>query len=338
MKRSNFLIIQLRQIGDVVLTTPIPSILKKAMPDCRISFLTEPPSDQLLAQNPFIDELLLNNRKAPWYETLKLGNALRRKKFDVVIDFMGNPRSAILSFLSGAAMRISYPAKGRGILYTHNVFPTKEYAVEIKKRLLGPLGVQSDLNKPQIFLSDEELAQGVALRQKLLNNERKRLITVDPSHRRSTRRYPAEHYGALCGKMADNLDALPVVLWGPGEEALAERTVEASGGAAVKAPPTRLREMAALIAAADLHAGNCSAPRHIAVAVDTPTFIILGSTSSGWTHPSPEHEDIALGLDCQPCNANSCEKEMACLTGLSPEKVFNELKTFVMEKLKWKNV
>lgn len=340
MKRSNILIIQLRQIGDVVLTTPILRIIKKAHPDCHITFLTEKPCDQLLSRNPFVDDILINNRKAPWYETVKLGRKLRKKKYDAVLDFMGNPRSAILSFLSGAPKRISYPAKVRGMLYTHNVFPSKEYAVEIKKRLLAPLDIKSGWNTPQLFLSKEEREAGSALRRDLLQDGKcnhTRLITVDPSHRRATRRYPADHYGALCREMAIKLNALPVILWGPGEEDLAEQVVEASIGAAVKAPPTKLREMAALIASADLHVGNCSAPRHMAVAVDTPTFTILGSTSSGWTYPAPEHANISLGLDCQPCNANACDRNMVCLTDLSPEKVFMELRTFAAEKLKWKD-
>lgn len=330
---GNFLVIQLRQIGDVVLTTPIPHILKEERPGCRITFLTEKPSQQLLEGNPFLDAILLNDRKAKWHETLRLGLRLRRLRFDAVLDFMANPRSALLTRLSGAPTRISYPAKGRGIAYTHRVPPGTGYAVEIKKRLLSPVGIESGRDRPEIFLSPEEAASGRQLRGQLAGA--RRLITVDPSHRRATRRWPSDHYGALCRRLRDGWGAVPVVLWGPGEEDDADRVVASSEGAAVKAPATRLREMAALLAAADLHVGNCSAPRHLAVAVGTPTFTILGSTSEGWTYPGSDHTQTSAGLECQPCNRNDCPRELVCLTELLPETVFHRLDGWLPGALGW---
>lgn len=335
MSAENFLVIQLRQIGDVVLTTPIPHILKEARPGCRVSFLTERPSDQLLAGNPHIDEILLNDRKGTWLDTLRLASRLRQRRFDVVLDFLANPRTALLAWLSRAPMRVAFPVPGRGLLYTHRVPPEKRYAVEIKKLLLGPLGITSPLDRPEIYLTEEERAEGARVRAELLAGAALRLVTVDPSHRRETRRWPSAHYGRLCRRLRDELHAAPVVLWGPGEEALADAVVAASGGAAILAPPTRLRELAALVGAADLHLGNCSAPRHIAVAVGTPTFTVLGSTSEGWTHPAAEHTQTALGLDCQPCNRNTCDRERACLTGLEPDAVFERLAPWVRQTLGW---
>lgn len=332
---ESFLVIQLRQIGDVVLTTPIPHILKEARLGCRVSLLTERPSDQLLQGNPHIDEVLLSDRKGSWLDTLHLALALRRRRFDAVVDCMGNPRSALLAFLSGAPVRISSPQRVRGVLYTHQVPLEGAYAVDYKKCLLRPLGIESSWDRPEIFLTREESAAGRAERDRLLEPGVARLVTVDPSHRRATRRWPAGHYGALCRRLRREAGALPVVLWGPGEEDLAREVVGCSEGAAVVAPPTRLREMAALLAAADLHLGNCSAPRHMAVAVGTPTFTVLGSTSGGWTHPAPEHTHLALGFECQPCNRNKCDRDRACLVDLAPSRVFEELCAWTASCLGW---
>ncbi|MHB8765505.1 MAG: glycosyltransferase family 9 protein [Deferrisomatales bacterium] len=332
---TRFLVIQLRQIGDVVLTTPISRILKEARPGCRVSFLTERPSDQFLVGNPHVDEVLLNERKGSWRDTLRLARSLRRRRFDVVLDFMGNPRSALLALLSGARTRISYPVRGRGVFYTHRVKPVGDYAVHYKTSLLAPLGIASDHDRPELYLTEEERARGRAVGATLRGDGGGPLVTVDPSHRRDTRRWPAARFGALCRGLAERVGARGVVLWGPGEEAVAREVAEASGGAAVVAPRTTLREMAALIAAADLHLGTCSAPRHIAVAVGTPTFVVLGSTSSGWTHPAPIHADHALGLECQPCNRNECDRELACLAELPPERVLAALLAWAGEALGW---
>lgn len=205
--------------------------------------------------------------------------------------------------------------------------------MDTKKVLLEPLGIKDEWNRPEIFLTEEEDSGGEKMCSGLAGG--KKLVTVDPSHRRRTRRWPAAHFGALCALMAEKLEATPVVLWGPGEEALADEVVEASGGLAKKAPPTNLREMSALIKAAAFHLGNCSAPRHIAVSVGTPTFTILGSTSAGWTHPSPEHADVARGIDCQPCNSNVCDREHECLDGFPPGEVFKSLGAWLEKLFGW---
>ena len=88
-----------------------------------------------------------------------------------------------------------------------------------------------------------------------------------------------------------------------------------------------LRQAAAVIEQADLHLGNCSGPRHMAVAVGTPTLITLGATSWAWTYPGPGHTALSLGLDCQPCNENTCRlgDPPPCLLGLQPRTVLDSL-------------
>ena len=85
---QRFLIIQLRQVGDVVLTTPLAAILKEQVPDAHVSFLTEAPSDQLLHHNPHIDQALLNNRRGGWRGTFKVIRQLRAQRFHVLLDGM----------------------------------------------------------------------------------------------------------------------------------------------------------------------------------------------------------------------------------------------------------
>ncbi len=335
MSAPRYLVVQLRQIGDVVLTTPIPRILKEERPGCHVSFLTESPSHRLLEGNPFIDEVIVSQRGAPWWQVLRFGRDLQRRCFDAVLDFMGNPRSALLSFLSGARVRVSYRARLRGLLYSHRVPREGRYAVEYKRGLLGPLGIRSERDRPEIFLSNAELVRGRELADRLRDGADGPLVTVDPTHRRIARRWPLQNYAELSRRMGER-GWLPIVLWGPGEEAEAREVVDRSEGKARLAPSTDLRQLAALLASVDLHLGNCSAPRHIAVAVGTPTFTILGSTSPGWTHPSAEHSHIALGLECQPCKGGPCVRDYACLTDLDSETVFGELLEWTRQTLDWR--
>jgi heptosyltransferase-2/heptosyltransferase-3 len=116
--------------------------------------------------------------------------------------------------------------------------------------------------------------------------------------------------------------------WGPGEKEhiLSIRAACAQPELAV-APGSllSLRQMAACMEQAVLHLGNCSAPRHMAVALDVPSLTILGSTSTDWTFPSPEHTQIRardfMDMPCQHCNLNSCPRSLRCLTSLTPDLI-----------------
>ena len=102
-----FLLIQLRRIGDVLMTTPAIRLLRESYPDADLTFLTESPSDQVLNENPNLQEILLYRKPESIAESLRYFLNLRSRKFDCVIDFYGNPRSALT------------------VSYTHLTLPTK---------------------------------------------------------------------------------------------------------------------------------------------------------------------------------------------------------------------
>jgi ADP-heptose:LPS heptosyltransferase len=121
-----------------------------------------------------------------------------------------------------------------------------------------------------------------------------------------------------------------LLVYGPGERDTAEKVFENAGAASNLLPLEDiydLRRVAALIDRADFFLGNCSAPRHMAVALDTPSLAVLGASSPAWTFPSPEHQDISSDIECQPCNRESCPyADIPCLRDLSPEEVWKKFK------------
>ena len=82
-----FLLIQLRRIGDVLMTTPSIRLLRESYPDADLTFLTESPSDQVLNENPNLQEILLYRKPKSIVETIRYFLNLRSRKFDCVIDF-----------------------------------------------------------------------------------------------------------------------------------------------------------------------------------------------------------------------------------------------------------
>ena len=86
-----FLLIQLRRIGDVLMTTPAIRLLRESYPEADLTFLTESPSDQVLNENPNLQEILLYRKPESITESLRYYLNLRARNFDCVIDFFGNP-------------------------------------------------------------------------------------------------------------------------------------------------------------------------------------------------------------------------------------------------------
>ena len=120
---------RLRLIGDVVFTTPIPRALKRVFPDAHVTYLVESAAAPVVARNPSVDDVIIVPRRRGMQrvlDDLNLGLRLRRRKFDLVIDLHGGPRSSWLAFATRAPQRIGYAIKGRSWMYTAAVPRARE--------------------------------------------------------------------------------------------------------------------------------------------------------------------------------------------------------------------
>ncbi len=323
------LVCQLRQIGDVLLATPSLELLARRFPGAEIHVLTEKKCVPMLEGNPHVHTLWPLDKKAlptllrelVWY------GKIASTGFDLVVDFQQLPRCRWVVALSRAKVRLSFPPPWYlRPLYTHWEKPLPAYASAYKAGILAPLGIAWRGERPRLYLSAREKDAASALLRDL-GLEGLPFVTVDPTHRHATRRWPARHFAALMDMAAEAEPSLRfLLLYGPGEEedvrALRE-LCRHKDRALVPPALLSLRQAAACMERAALHLGNCSAPRHMAVAVGVPTLTVLGSTGKGWTFPSPEHRHIRAGdffpLPCQACNKNHCDRDLHCLEGLGPE-------------------
>lgn len=329
---EKILVCQLRRIGDVLLATPSIRLLKERFPRADIYMFTEKKNAELLENNPDLAGILaLDKQKLSTTGSLRLVLDVARKGFDLLVDFQQLPRCRMvagLSMLFGARLRLTYtPPWYNRLWYSHWTTPRDGYAAMSKASVLEPLGIRWNGEPPVIHLRPEE---SDAARRKLRDlgiSPQDTLVTLDPTHNRPTRLWPAESFGRTVRMAAETADGLKfLVLYGPGEEKTAAEVAAAAEHPACVLPGEvlGLRESAAIIKEARLHFGTCSAPRHMAAAVGTPSLAVLGSTSSAWTYPHRDHRDVSLGLECQPCNENSCP-DMRCLAELAPEAVLPEL-------------
>ena len=290
---QRILLIQLRQLGDILLTTPAIRAVKETYPDCHLSFLAHPMGKLVLEGNPLLDELLVYDTDSVFNE-LKLISYIRACKFDLVFDFMNNPRSAFYTFLANGKKSYSFDSKRR-FAYDVTVSPSTsyEYIVREKMTLLQPEGIGSKEETPMlpVCASDYKVANKLesidGWRQASLR------VILSPTHRREVRQWPKVCYAELADKLVSTWGASVLWVWGPGEEDFIDQVMSLCLGPGLKCPPTKFRELAAVMDRSDLFIGNSNGPSHVAVSMGLSSLQLHGPTrATAWCPMNELHRAI----------------------------------------------
>lgn len=332
---KRILVCQQRQIGDVLLSTPVFSALRKRFPQAELHLMTEPKCEPLLRGNPDIDAFHLIDRKAGFFRQISFYRGIAALGIDLAVNLQQLPRCRMMTMLSGAPVRLSFSTSFlKDLIYTHTRPERQGYACMSKVSLLEDLGITWNGEPPRIFLSDGEMRTARELLASCGMKPGERLITVDATHRRASKRWPGESYSELMSLLAGHDPSLRfMLLRGPGEDgelAWLRSSCPAAGRFIVPPEVPDIRISAACIRLASLHVGNCSSPRHMAVAVDTPSLVIPGASGPEWTYPGPMHGEVVPELPCRPCSRTECD-DMRCMTLVTPEQVFRRACTLMKQ-------
>ena len=297
---KTILLCQLRQIGDVTVSTICVELLARAYPEAAIDFYTEKKCEPVVRHNPHLrhiwelDKDRLTNllREIVFYWKVASGD------YDLIVNCQQIPRCtwiAIFARLRGRTKRLLALSARRHTrpLYTDNVVDsTPGYAGEMKTRILQPLGIHWDGQPPRIYLEEKEKEEARALFASL-GLAGHPVVTVDGTHRREYNRWSPESFAALLDGFSEQYPDVRFFLsYGPGEKGETEAIRQASRYPERMVLPvsvTGIRLLAACISQSAMHLGTCSAPRHLAAALDIPTFTVGGEVSFVWTLPDPAH-------------------------------------------------
>jgi len=342
------LLVRLRQIGDVIFTTPAVHALRCRFPDAHLSYLVEPPALPVIEHNPHIDETIVASSRGQVSQIghdLALGLRLRRARYDLAIDFHGGPRSSFLTWLSGAPIRIGYQVTGRSWMYTRRVPRPRElrprHSVQNQWDLLAALDIPppDPSTFPVQMMVDP--AAGAAVADRLAGasvENAHRVIVVHVSAGNPFRRWPPESFVRLVSALASRQpDRRVIITSGPSDQEAAGnvmRQARAVLGASaqdrvVACGEFSLHELRALLDHASLYIGGDSGPLHVAATTRVPIVGLYGPTlparSAPWRAPIYVSESIEVdGLPCRPCDQRTCAPgDFRCLTWLRPEQVID---------------
>jgi len=341
------LLVRLRQIGDVIFTTPAVHALRDRFPDALITYLVEPAAAAVVAGNPHIDELIVVPRRgglAGLRADAALVWRLRRRAYDVAIDFHGGPRASMLAWLSGARERIGYEAPGRSWMYTRTVprprTPIGGHSVRNQWALVSALGIEAPEPEryPVEMAIDEQAAEAVSARVATAGvDPDDSVVVIHVSAGNPFRRWPAAAFARVASTLARGDRRRVIVTSGPSDGNAASRVIEEARRQLPESDRHRvlacgefsLAELRALVERAALYIGGDSGPMHIASTSHVPIVSLYGPTrperSAPWRAAIWPVAAIEVdGLPCRPCDQRRCEPgDFRCLTRIDPQQVID---------------
>jgi predicted lipopolysaccharide heptosyltransferase III len=301
----NILLIQLKRIGDLILTTPAIGALRQKFPEARLTLVISRECEALVPAITGIDRILMMRRRL---SDAGPSLALARMRLDYCIDFTRNDRSAFLALLSHARKRIvSYRIKRRSKIrrWFYNEFVQHRmrdmHTIDYNLSLLEPLGIDDAPPALQLELPATAREKADALRRQAgIENP---FVIFHPGSARVEKFWDSDRWVEVIEHLRTNW-GLNLVLTGgvsPLEQdhvakiktKLRQPIVDLSG-------QTDLLTLAALIAQARLLVTVDSAPMHLAAATGTPQVILFGPTNPFHWRPRQSSALILQGESTTP--------------------------------------
>ena len=342
------LVIKLRHHGDVLLASPVFSVLKRRAPHAELDALVYADTAPMLAGHPAVARVHGIDRgwkalgpfgraAAEW----QLFSELRARHYDLVVHLTENWRGAWLARGLGARWAVAPKLAARGKLwkrsFTHFVSEPRgggRHVVEANLDALRRIGIYPSTDERALTLLPGTPAEE-RIATLLVENGIAGVpfVHIHPSSRWRFKCWPAEKMAALIDRL--HAEGWRVVMTAAPDAAEAQMVDDilrriARPLAANLSGRLSLKELAALSARARLFIGVDSAPMHIAAAVGTPALAIFGP--SGEVHWGPwgtpriaRHRVVASeGFSCRPCGLDGCGggKVSDCLVTLDVSRVW----------------
>lgn len=300
------LIIQTAFLGDVVLATPILEALHHRLPQAEIHMLVRKGNESLLANHPFLAKVWIWDKKSGKYRSLwKLLQAIRRERFDRVVNCQRFGASGLLTAFSGARETVGFAKNPFSRLFTYRLphLLDGRHETERNLSLLDPwwTGISKDvaLHRPKLYPSKS----GNWLKW---SADGRPYICIAPASVWFTKQFPAHKWIELLQRLDPNITVY--LLGAPGDREICEQVRQGAqnGQTAVNlAGQLSLLDSAALMAGSRMNYVNDSAPMHLASAVNAPTAAVFCSTVPQFGFGPLSDDSVIvethIPLDCRPC-------------------------------------
>ncbi|MEO8438719.1 MAG: glycosyltransferase family 9 protein [Spartobacteria bacterium] len=329
----NLLLIQLKRIGDLILTVPAIAALREAFPSARITLVGAHGSRELLPAIPGLDQTLVARGRisdAPQFF------AVAKAKFDCCLDFSRTDRSAFLTLLSGAQRRITYDTVRRAPLrqLSYNEFVPSQvrfvHTVDHHLALLAPLGLRHASREIHLELPATSTAKAAAvIAEKRLGDD---FVVLHPGSARGEKFWVPRRWAEVSDRISDGGKIRCVITGGSSRM---EREHIEQIKSHVRHPVTDLSgqldllALAALLEQARLLVTIDSAPMHLAGALCTPQVVLFGPTNPFHWRPRDTPAAIIQAGEDLPVTDFAPKHPPRLMNEISTEQVIDAMQTLL---------
>jgi len=329
------LIVRTSALGDVVHILPALRALRELFPNAEVDWAMEPLSASLIDGHPQIDRLWVIPRQEwkrrgrtlfGWIgvtrEILVFAYKLRRRRYDLVLDFQGNLRSAAIVALAGGRHRLGFHKddvreSGASIVTNHRVAkaPTRMNKFFKNLLLVRELGYTGEFVDGDLPVPPDLRAWAKDTLAALPGSGPSVIVHPAVSRFGEIKRWPIENFRGLIDLLR-TIDARVLITWGPGEKPLAELI----GRPNVLPELANLKRFAALLAEADLVVAADTGALPMASTLKTPSVGLFGPKDAE-VYAGRGVQVVASTAPCAPCRLRRCD-HCICMSSISPKRAF----------------
>ena len=348
---QRILLIQLRELGDTLLATPLLRQAKRIHPNAAIDVVCEPRTEALFRHHPGVNDCFLLPRRASAFQFLRLAGTLARRRYQLVLDTQSLPKTAALGRLTLASRRHGFRRHWMRdrLLYTHpfgvrvpshgNSFTLSatgrlmaEYTGLSKVKLLQDRRTDPTDLGLDFYISPADREQAAAFRSRYFDRP---VAAVYACSRWKDRRWPSDKFAQL----ADQLSArgLQVFLvYGPGERPIAQAIAERMHHQPViEYPNISFPVLKGVLDGCGLYVGVDGGPKHVATACGIPTVTLFGRIHpESWTDPiRSDQRFVATRPDTRPVPTRGRCTEASRIADISVDQVWRCLDDLIAPAL-----
>ncbi len=336
---ERILVIKPSSLGDVVHALPVLHGLRMRFPKAKIDWLIGSPFAPLLEGHDQLDELILFDRRRlgrmrrsprAAAEFIRFVRTLREKRYDLAVDLQGLFRTGFLTRACGAGVRIGFrdAREGAWLFYTHHLPPAAPdtHAVDRNYEVADLLGFDDVPIEFNLALPTSARSEALALLRSFGLARDDRLVVVVPGARWETKVWLFQRFAETIDNLQEDGTGRCLLVGGPDEVDLCARIADACRSQPINlAGRTTVRELAAVVALADVVLCQDSAAMHLAVALKRPLVCLIGPTNPARTGPYRREGDaLCADVDCAPCylrRLSQCRHGHRCMKELDTARV-----------------
>ena len=290
-------IVMMSAVGDAVHVLPVINAIKRQHPASHITWVLQPGPATLVRGHPAVDEIILFDRTKGTAAFLEISRALRRRRFDLLVDLQVYFKAGLITAMSGAKRRLGFDrarARDANWLFTTERIPAHEmqHVQDQYFEFLAQLGISAEPVTWNLGPWPDELEW----QKNFVSGIDRPIASIVVATSKPEKDWIPERWATVTDILSKKYGLQPVLVGGSSEREknAAASIISLSRSKPVSALGSGLRRLVGILDASDLVLSPDTGPLHMTVALDRPVISLIGYTDPRRTGPYKKFHDLII--------------------------------------------